>query len=78
MVLDFDRISSVVKPFIEKVLDHAHLNDTILENPTAENIALHIYKFLTEQSGLMTGPYKDSIIKVGIQETETGWVEVGG
>ena len=76
MVLDFDRISSVVKPFIAEYLDHKHLNDTILKNPTAENIALHILQFLLVN---LPGADKasDPEVRVRLQETETGWVEVG-
>ena len=75
MVLDFDRISTSVKPFIEEFLDHKHLNDTLIPNPTAENIALCIHAYLT---GNMPDVLRTGVLKVGIQETETGWVEVGG
>ena len=75
MILDFDRVSSVVKPFVAEYLDHKHLNDTILRNPTAENIALHILQFL-----LVNLPGVDEAsdpeVRVRLQETETGWVEV--
>lgn len=40
MVLDFTNISKVVKPFIDKFLDHKFLNETIVtDSPTAEVIA---------------------------------------
>ena len=75
MVLDFDRISASVKPFIEEFLDHKYLNDTLHPNPTAENIALNIYGYLT---GNMPDVLRTGVLKVRLQETETGWVEVGG
>jgi 6-pyruvoyltetrahydropterin/6-carboxytetrahydropterin synthase len=32
-----------VKDYIDKNMDHRHLNDVLLFNPTAENIAKHIF-----------------------------------
>ncbi len=38
-----------VKKYIDNTLDHRHLNDIIPFNPTAENIAKHLYDiFKTE------------------------------
>lgn len=45
MVEDFDRLERIVGEEIVDVLDHRHLNDFI-ENPTAENIVLWIWKRL--------------------------------
>jgi 6-pyruvoyltetrahydropterin/6-carboxytetrahydropterin synthase len=42
MVVDFDEISAVVRPLVIERLDHASLND-VMENPTAELIALWIW-----------------------------------
>lgn len=40
MIVDFGLISENVKPFIEKYLDHQHLNSTMdTDSPTAEFIA---------------------------------------
>lgn len=32
-----------IKQYIDGALDHRHLNDVLLMNPTAENIAKHLY-----------------------------------
>ena len=48
MVLDFDEISAVVKPSVVERLDHASLND-LMPNPTAEHIALWIWRELKPQ-----------------------------
>jgi 6-pyruvoyltetrahydropterin/6-carboxytetrahydropterin synthase len=45
MVEDFDRLEGIVGEAIVDVLDHQNLNDFI-ENPTAENIVLWIWKRL--------------------------------
>jgi 6-pyruvoyltetrahydropterin/6-carboxytetrahydropterin synthase len=52
MVLDFDAISSIVRPLVIDRLDHSSLND-LMENPTAELIALWIWETLaSELAGL--------------------------
>jgi 6-pyruvoyltetrahydropterin/6-carboxytetrahydropterin synthase len=48
MVVDFDEISALVRPLVVERLDHASLND-VMENPTAEHIALWIWDALAEQ-----------------------------
>lgn len=45
MVEDFDRIERIVGERVVDVLDHQNLND-LMENPTAENIVLWIWKRL--------------------------------
>lgn len=47
MVFDFVRLKKVVKEKAVDLLDHAYLND-ILEQPTAENIALWIWRQIDE------------------------------
>jgi len=52
MVVDFDEISSIVRPAVVDRLDHSSLND-VLPNPTAEHIALWIWNELAPRlSGL--------------------------
>jgi 6-pyruvoyltetrahydropterin/6-carboxytetrahydropterin synthase len=48
MVVDFDALSALVKPLVIERLDHASLND-VLPNPTAEHIALWIWRELAPQ-----------------------------
>ena len=45
MVADFDAIAAIVGPAVVERLDHASLND-LMPNPTAEHIALWIWKAL--------------------------------
>lgn len=50
MLIDFNDLSSIVKPMIEKYFDHCWLNDTLQsESPTVEFIAKWIYDFLKPQ-----------------------------
>jgi 6-pyruvoyltetrahydropterin/6-carboxytetrahydropterin synthase len=48
MVVDFDDLSAIVRPHVVDRLDHASLND-LLVNPTAEEIALWIWAELAER-----------------------------
>jgi 6-pyruvoyltetrahydropterin/6-carboxytetrahydropterin synthase len=43
MILDFTELSRIVKERVLSRLDHAYIND-ILEQPTAENIALWVWE----------------------------------
>jgi 6-pyruvoyltetrahydropterin/6-carboxytetrahydropterin synthase len=64
MVVDFDCLSSSVKPMVENYLDHYCLNESLeLESPTSEAIAFWIFKHLKER-GL-------SLSAVTIEETCT-------
>jgi 6-pyruvoyltetrahydropterin/6-carboxytetrahydropterin synthase len=33
-----------IKDYIDKEFDHRHLNDVLIQNPTAENIAKYLYE----------------------------------
>lgn len=63
-LVDFGDISTVVKPLIEKYLDHHYLNDVPgLENPTSENIAIWIWD--------QVQPYLPDLCEVVVHETCT-------
>lgn len=47
MVLDFKEIKTIVKSQVIDKVDHTHLND-LLENPSAENLAVWIWQELKE------------------------------
>eukprot|EP00188_Purpureofilum_apyrenoidigerum_P004351 Plantae.Rhodophyta-Purpureofilum_apyrenoidigerum.ctg4855.p1 GENE.Plantae.Rhodophyta-Purpureofilum_apyrenoidigerum.ctg4855~~Plantae.Rhodophyta-Purpureofilum_apyrenoidigerum.ctg4855.p1 ORF type:complete len:140 (-),score=7.39 Plantae.Rhodophyta-Purpureofilum_apyrenoidigerum.ctg4855:175-594(-) len=50
MAMDFGDISSIVRPMIEKYLDHQNLNETLAtSSPTAEFIAIWIFSHLSKQ-----------------------------
>jgi 6-pyruvoyltetrahydropterin/6-carboxytetrahydropterin synthase len=64
MVMDFQEISSIVKPMIEKYFDHQWINETLdTESPTAERIAQWIYEYLKAQI--------PQLYKVSVSETES-------
>src|SRR5512138_711559 len=58
MVVDFHDIDYIVKSRVLPELDHHCLND-VISNPTAENVAAHIYSTLILQLG--------SFDKIGIR-----------
>lgn len=44
MLIDYSTITDIVKPFVDKYLDHWHLNEsTGLEDPTSEMLAAWIF-----------------------------------
>lgn len=50
MVMDYGDISAVVKPFVNKFLDHHYLNEsTGLESPTSEELARWIFGQLRDR-----------------------------
>jgi len=67
MVLDFFDISDIVKPMIEKYLDHKWLNDTLeSDSPTAEYIAKWIFDHLDSKI--------EGLYSISLFETETSKV----
>jgi 6-pyruvoyltetrahydropterin/6-carboxytetrahydropterin synthase len=71
MLVDYARISAVVKPFIEEKLDHHYLNETTgLEDPTSEKLAIWIYQQLAPK--FQTPFFEGAIFRaVEIDETCT-------
>jgi 6-pyruvoyltetrahydropterin/6-carboxytetrahydropterin synthase len=68
MLIDYGDLSAVIKPIVEKYLDHHHLNNTLqTEMPTSEFIAKWIYKMVKPQLPLL--------VAVIIQETCTSRCE---
>jgi 6-pyruvoyltetrahydropterin/6-carboxytetrahydropterin synthase len=64
MVMDFDEITSIVRPVVDKFLDHQHLNDTLsTDAPTAEYIAYWVYMQLK--------PHIPHLSAVTVEETAT-------
>ena len=43
------RALSAIKDWINKTLDHRNLNEVMVENPTAENIAFYLYKMFKDR-----------------------------
>ncbi len=69
MVADFDEIARVVRPLVVERLDHSSLND-VMENPTAEHIALWIWDAL---AGELAG-----LEEIVVWETQTACAVVRG
>jgi 6-pyruvoyltetrahydropterin/6-carboxytetrahydropterin synthase len=67
MVMDFQEINYIVKPMIDKFLDHCWLNDSLqCEFPTSEFIAKWIYDYLI--------PHLPFLYAVTLSETPTSRV----
>jgi 6-pyruvoyltetrahydropterin/6-carboxytetrahydropterin synthase len=67
MIIDFIELGEIVKPMIEKYLDHKWLNDSLnSDSPTAEFIAKWIFDHLSPQ-------LKD-LYSITLFETETSKV----
>jgi len=79
MVLDYRELQPV-KEFIDKGLDHQHLNDVMPKgmNPTAENIAKYIYdrcyKILYEQN-LFDKMWMQGVVLSAVSVKETDKTE---
>ena len=71
MIIDFCEVSSLVRGKVLSMLDHAYLND-ILEQPTAENIALWIWERIDEP--LKRG--NCALFAVSVWETATSSVTI--
>jgi 6-pyruvoyltetrahydropterin/6-carboxytetrahydropterin synthase len=67
VVLDFDDLQTIVHDLVLDHLDHTFLND-VLDNPTAERIALHILESL--------GACDHEITSVRLWEGSDSYVEV--
>ena len=71
MVFDFCELSSLVKEKAIKKLDHSYLND-IIPQPTAENIALWIWRQIEEHSARPNC----ALYSVEVWETATSSVRI--
>ncbi len=65
-VRDYGDLSSF-KIWIDKTVDHQHLNDIVSDNPTAENLAMWIYGHWVQDLPELTS--------VRISETPKTWAE---
>lgn len=55
------------KDYLDECLDHRHLNDALPFNPTAELLAMHLYKVAEDLWG--------EVVAVAVEETESSWAE---
>lgn len=66
-VLDYGDLSFVGR-YVDQVLDHRNLNDVLDSNPTAENLAHHLWELVTD-----TIPDAVMCTGVGVSETPKTW-----
>jgi 6-pyruvoyltetrahydropterin/6-carboxytetrahydropterin synthase len=71
MVVDFSWLKEVLQENVVEVFDHSLIND-ILINPTAENIAQHIYNILSVRY------FNIKLAWVRVWESEDSMVEYNG
>ena len=65
MIVDFASVKNILKARF----DHIYLNDVLSCNPTAENIAFEIARFLNDESGLLERRKGARCCRVEVQET---------
>ncbi len=71
MVVDYFDLDPV-KRFIDETVDHRHLNDVVLGEPTAERLAWWLYESLT---GTLPTAVGERVVAVRVYETPTTWAE---
>ena len=71
-MVDFASINDLVKKSVIYCLDHTLLND-LIENPTAENIAIFIASILKDPGNTVQGPFgeKLKLTSIVVRETPT-------
>lgn len=65
-VMDYGELKPL-KDYIDTLLDHRHLNDVLLFQTSAENIARHLYDFCKQ--------YWPQTVKIRVSETPKTWAE---
>ncbi|WP_036225606.1 6-carboxytetrahydropterin synthase QueD [Mesoaciditoga lauensis] len=73
MVYDFVELKRIVNERVISKLDHSYIND-LIEQPTAENIAVWIWEQLSE---ILKGK-NHALYEVRVWETETAFVTYRG
>lgn len=58
-----------VKRWIDSTFDHRHLNDLLEENPTAEHLAEHVARKVTQLCAIPAG----IDVSAGVSETPKTW-----
>lgn len=69
-VLDFSEIKKIVEAEVISYFDHCDLNK-LIENPTAENLCVAIWKILHNQLGL-------SLSSIRLYESPDSWIDYNG
>lgn len=69
MLMDFGDLKKIVSPLVDDFLDHHCLNETVCENPTAENLAMFIAQYVAKELEFFERNLKN--IAVTVHETCT-------
>ena len=64
-IVDFGELKPI-KEWLDETFDHRHINDTVNYNPTAENMARHIFD---------KWRLRFPISAVRVRETDTSWAQ---
>lgn len=75
LLIDFGDLKKALRAICEE-MDHQFLNDLPAfagRNPSAENMALHIYEQLEAGLGGRLRQAGASLVEVSVQETDTAW-----
>lgn len=75
LLIDFGDLKKELRSICEE-MDHQFLNDLPAfaeRNPSAENLALHIYERLAAGLGGKLRETGASLVEVSVQETDTAW-----
>lgn len=75
LLLDFSDLKHSLRAICEE-LDHQYLNDLPAfaeRNPSAENLALHIYEQMTARMAAALRDASATVTEVTVQETDTAW-----
>ena len=75
LLVDFGELKRTLRAIAEE-MDHQFLNDLPAfaeRNPSAENVALHVYEQMLARMGEELARAGVSITEVTVQETDTAW-----
>jgi 6-pyruvoyltetrahydropterin/6-carboxytetrahydropterin synthase len=72
MLLDYGEMDKIIKPWIEADIEHRYLNDVFQFNPTAENLAEHIFDFFAVRlsAPMAKGAQAYWLASVTVKETD--------
>lgn len=70
-VVDYGELAPFGR-YVDRHLDHRHLNDVLDVNPSAENIAAHVYRWSRAH---LDDPVASRLVAVRVSETPKTWAE---
>jgi 6-pyruvoyltetrahydropterin/6-carboxytetrahydropterin synthase len=70
MIMDFSDLKNIIMEYVDKFCDHKYLNDSMCDNPTAENMVLMMSYYFSEK---IKKPLR--VIRIRLWETPTSYAE---